>query len=174
MTVLAGALEFAALLSGAKGKDAAKKLSKKERKEKQGRIEELEALLEARREELGISERVAVRQEDRAVVGSAAQRRARVLLWGHLLRYDFDEQELKDGQLVATFPRRSRLTDDDRATRHPSRRSTALDRPNQYRPLAQLALDITAMHAAAIGSRPSCTSRSLAARSTAETEPRKG
>lgn len=75
------------------------KASKKERKEKSGRIEEIETLLDGRREVLGLGESVLIRQENKVVVGSEAQRRARVLIWAHLLRWEFDERELKDGQL---------------------------------------------------------------------------
>jgi translocation protein SEC63 len=95
ITILAGALEFQALL-GLANKDKNKiKPSKKERKEKSGRIEEIETLLDERREVLGLGESVIIRQENK--VGSEAQRRARVLIWAHLLRWEFDERELKDG-----------------------------------------------------------------------------
>lgn len=98
ITILAGALEFQALLGLTKDKSK-DKTSKKERKEKSGRIEEIEALLDERREALGLRESVTIKPESKVVVGSAAQRRARVLIWGHLLRWEFDERELREGML---------------------------------------------------------------------------
>ncbi|KAI9635000.1 Sec63 Brl domain-containing protein [Dioszegia hungarica] len=107
ITILAGALEFQTILglaTKAKGKG---KPSKKERKEKTGRVEEVEALLDERREALGLGESITMRPENRVAVGSAAQRRARVLIWGHLLRWDFDERDFRDDQravLLAVQP----------------------------------------------------------------------
>lgn len=61
-------------------------------------MEELELELEKRKEELGLGESVSMRPENQVTVGSAAQRRARMLIWGHLLRFEFDEKDLKDGK----------------------------------------------------------------------------
>jgi translocation protein SEC63 len=85
-------LEFLPLLAG-------KKRGKKERKERQSRIEELEKQVEEKRESWGGEDGVWMRKDSKvsAGVGGGAARRARALLWAHLLRIDLVEQELKDG-----------------------------------------------------------------------------
>lgn len=91
VTLLASALEFQAIL-GVK-----KRGSKKERKERQGRIDELEKQLNARREQWGVEEGVMMRKESRIGVENAVAKRARALIWAHLLRVELDDKELQSG-----------------------------------------------------------------------------
>ena len=92
ITILASAAEIHALLG--------KKSSKKEKKERQSKIEELEKVIEARREELGVDENVMMKQENRIEVKTAPARRARALLWAHLLRMELEDAEMKSGTFV--------------------------------------------------------------------------
>jgi len=92
ITILASALEFQAVL-GRKQKG-----SKKQRKERQARIEELETELDKKRAELCVDESPTMRAESRASVTTAVARRVRALLWAHLLRFEL-EPELQQEQL---------------------------------------------------------------------------
>lgn len=91
IAILASAAEIQALLGGKKG-------SKKEKKERQSKVEELEKVIEARREELGVDENVMMKQENRVEVKTAPARRARALLWAHLLRMELEDAEMKSGK----------------------------------------------------------------------------
>ena len=93
VSLLAGALEFVPLLAGKKSG------SKKERKERQAKIDELEAVLEAKREEQGVEEDPIMKKESQIGVSTAAGKRARALIWAHILRHDLDNEELADEQL---------------------------------------------------------------------------
>ena len=99
VTLLASALEFHAVLGGKR------RGSKKVRKERQARIDELEKELETRREEWGVEESVVMRKESRVVVGNAVARRARALLWSHLLRVDLQDKELELGKWTSIRPK---------------------------------------------------------------------
>jgi len=87
------ALEFVPLLSG-------KKKSKKERKERQAKVEELEKEFEVRRESWGGEDGVWMRKDSKVSIPGGAARRARALLWAHLLRINLVDKELKDGQFI--------------------------------------------------------------------------
>lgn len=91
ISLLASALEFESVL-------ATKKVSKKQRKERQARIEELEKVLEEKRVALNIDESPTMRKDSRVIVTTAVARRARALLWAHLLRVKL-EPELEREQL---------------------------------------------------------------------------
>lgn len=93
LTVLSTAHEFRPVLEGKRGG------SKKQRKERQQRIEELEKVIEEKREELLIEESPTIRVDSRATVNTAVARRARALLWAHLLRLEL-EPELQEEQLA--------------------------------------------------------------------------
>ena len=92
VALLASSVEFASLLAGKK------RGSKKERKDRQAKIEELEKEIDAKKEELGVEENPIMRKESKVGVTSAVARRVRALLWSHLLRMDLPEKELRDGQ----------------------------------------------------------------------------
>jgi translocation protein SEC63 len=74
-------------------------MSKKERKERQSKVEELEKELDGKKEEWGVEDNPIMRKESRVTVSSAACRRARALLWAHLLRVEVDA-EAKSGRLA--------------------------------------------------------------------------
>ncbi|TXT08671.1 hypothetical protein VHUM_02799 [Vanrija humicola] len=93
VTVLATAHEFRPVLEGKRGG------SKKQRKERQARIEELEKTIDEKREELLVEESPTIRSDSRASVNTAVARRARALLWAHLLRIEL-EPELQEEQLA--------------------------------------------------------------------------
>ncbi|BEJ18115.1 hypothetical protein CspHIS471_0703920 [Cutaneotrichosporon sp. HIS471] len=82
IALLASAVEFQAILA------PPAKLSKKDRKERQARIETLEQELDTQRADLLIDESPTMKKESRVIVTTAAARRARALIWAHLLRYD--------------------------------------------------------------------------------------
>lgn len=86
IALLASALEFNALL-GSK-----KKAGKKERKERQAKLEELEKEVEQRRVELDIADSAVMRKESKVEVSTAVARRAKALLWAHLLRIKLDPE----------------------------------------------------------------------------------
>jgi len=94
IAILASAAEIAAILG--------KKGSKKEKRERQSKVEELEKVIEARREELGVDENVMMKQENRVEVKTAPARRARALLWAHLLRMDLEDAEMKSGTYLSS------------------------------------------------------------------------
>ncbi|KAK4686374.1 translocation protein SEC63, partial [Tremellales sp. Uapishka_1] len=94
IALLASALEFQAILSGKR------EVSKKERKERQGKVEELEKQLESRKEELGIEEGIRMHKDSRVVPTTAVARRARALIWSHLLRVDLEDVEMKSELLA--------------------------------------------------------------------------
>lgn len=96
VAILASAAEIHALLSKKKG-------SKKERKDRQTRVEELEKVFDARKEELAISEDVLMKNEHRVEVKTAPARRARALLWCHLLRIELEDAEMKSGESLDAF-----------------------------------------------------------------------
>lgn len=89
--MLASALEFVPLLAGKK------RGSKKERKEAQGKVDELEKALDAEREALAIEDDPEMRTENKIGVQTAAAKRARALLWAHMLRHDLQDQEMQKG-----------------------------------------------------------------------------
>lgn len=91
ITILAGASEIHALLSKKKG-------SKKDKKERQSKVEDLEKIIEARKEELAITEDAMMKADHRVEIKTAPARRARAILWCHLLRIDMDDAELKSGE----------------------------------------------------------------------------
>ncbi|EIW72719.1 hypothetical protein TREMEDRAFT_26719 [Tremella mesenterica DSM 1558] len=93
IALLASAVEFQALLAGKKAG------SKKERKERQAKIETLEKAIEAKKEEWDVHQSPLARREGRVQVTSAAARRAQALLWTHLLRMDLSEPELRSEML---------------------------------------------------------------------------
>lgn len=82
IALLSSAVEFQSILN------PRRKLSKKDRKERQSRIETLEQELDTKRADLLIDENPSMKKESRVIVTTAAARRARALLWAHLLRYD--------------------------------------------------------------------------------------
>lgn len=92
ISLLASAVELATILGGKRPG------SKKERKERQARIEELDKELDALRTELDVDEDVVMRKENKIGVHTAAARRAQALLWSHMLRYDLKDKELRDGE----------------------------------------------------------------------------
>jgi translocation protein SEC63 len=73
-------------------------MAKKARKEVYSQVEELETELDARRLELGVEEAATLKKDSRATVESAGQRKARALLWAHLLRFDLQDGALKGEQ----------------------------------------------------------------------------
>ncbi|WRT65860.1 uncharacterized protein IL334_002811 [Kwoniella shivajii] len=94
ISLLASALEFSAIL-GAK-----KRGSKKERKERQAKIDDLETVVEAKKAEIGIEEHPLMRKENRVQVTTAVAKRARALLWAHLLRIGLNDHELESDKLA--------------------------------------------------------------------------
>jgi translocation protein SEC63 len=70
-------------------------MSKKERKDRQAKVEELEKDLEKEKENLGIEESPLMRKESKVAVSTAAARRARALLWAHLLHFEVDAEAKK-------------------------------------------------------------------------------
>ncbi|KAK6907520.1 hypothetical protein I203_101515 [Kwoniella mangroviensis CBS 8507] len=95
ISLLASALEFTAVLGGSK-----KRGSKKERKERQSKIDELEKILDQRKIEMGIEENPLMKKENRVVVTTAVAKRARALLWAHLLRIDLNDHQLESEKLA--------------------------------------------------------------------------
>lgn len=100
IAILASASEIHAVLSKKKG-------SKKERKDRQSKIEDLEKVVDARKEELAVLEDVSMKQEHRVEVKTAPARRARALIWCHLLRIELDDAEMKSGESFAYSNERS-------------------------------------------------------------------
>nr|XP_019011920.1 translocation protein SEC63 [Kwoniella pini CBS 10737]OCF50701.1 translocation protein SEC63 [Kwoniella pini CBS 10737] len=94
ISLLASALEFGAVL-GFK-----KRGSKKARKERQSKIDELEKVIEARKAEIGLEENALMRRENRINVTTAVAKRARALLWAHLLRIDLNDHQLESEKLA--------------------------------------------------------------------------
>lgn len=88
ITIFSGAKEFAHLLDPKASSHG--RMAKKARKELYSQVEELEKHLDARRADLGIDESATLKKDSRVSVGSAGQRKARALLWAHLLRYDMN------------------------------------------------------------------------------------
>ena len=74
-----------------------KRGGKKERKERQARIDELEKELDCRREDWNVEENIMMRKESRIGVGNAVAKRVRALFWAHLLRVDLQDKELVTG-----------------------------------------------------------------------------
>ncbi|WVR05699.1 hypothetical protein IAU60_002723 [Kwoniella sp. DSM 27419] len=93
VSLLASAMEFVTLF-GSK-----KKGSKKARKERQAKIDDLEKVLDGRKAEVGVEEHPLMRDEHRVQVTSAAAKRARALLWAHLLRINLNDPELEADKL---------------------------------------------------------------------------
>ncbi|KAK8865735.1 hypothetical protein IAR55_000881 [Kwoniella newhampshirensis] len=96
IALLASALELHSVLGGKK------KVSKKERKERQAKVEELEKVLEEKKLEIGIEESPLMKQESKVIITSAVARRARALLWAHLLRVDLDDAEMRS-EIIAVL-----------------------------------------------------------------------
>jgi translocation protein SEC63 len=92
VAILASALEFTAILGGKR------KLSKKERKERQAKVDELDAKLDVLKAEQGVEDGVSQKAESKVVPTSAVARRANALLWAHLLRVEPEDPELKSGE----------------------------------------------------------------------------
>lgn len=92
ISLLSSAVEFQTILNP-RGK-----LSKKDRKERQARIEALEQELDTKRADLLIDESPTMKKDSRVIVTTAAARRARALLWAHLLRHNLP-QDLAAEQL---------------------------------------------------------------------------
>lgn len=90
---MASAAELQAIVRG--GKKAG---SKKERKERQSRVEELEKRLEAKKEEIGFEESPVMRKDSKVAMTTAAARRVRALLWCQLLRVDPENAEMQSGE----------------------------------------------------------------------------
>jgi translocation protein SEC63 len=62
----------------------------------------LETHIEEKRESWGGEDGVWMRKDSKVVItGTGVARRARALLWAHLLRIDLADQELQDGELCA-------------------------------------------------------------------------
>ena len=80
--------------------------SKKERKDRQSRVEELEKELDKRKEAIGLDEQSTMRLSSRVATPTAVARRARALIWAHLLRVDVQDLELKSGELTMMPQRR--------------------------------------------------------------------
>ncbi|WVW80319.1 hypothetical protein I302_102298 [Kwoniella bestiolae CBS 10118] len=95
ISLLASALEFSAVLGGSK-----KRGSKKERKERQSKIDELEKILDERKAEMGIEESPLMKKENKVNVTTAVAKRARALLWAHLLRIDLNDHHLESEKLA--------------------------------------------------------------------------
>ncbi|OCF32886.1 translocation protein SEC63 [Kwoniella heveanensis BCC8398] len=93
ISLIASALEFTAVLGGKK------RGSKKARKERQAKIDDLEKVLDARKAEVGVEESPIMKKESRVNVTSAVAKRARALLWAHLLRVDLNDPELEADKL---------------------------------------------------------------------------
>lgn len=90
IALLAGSLEVAAVVGG-------NKVSKKTKKAKQSKVEELEAKINEIKEQNGIEEDPLMNVTSRVGVTSGADRRARALIWAHLLRIDLDDAEMRNG-----------------------------------------------------------------------------
>ncbi|ORX34164.1 Sec63 Brl domain-domain-containing protein [Kockovaella imperatae] len=94
VALLSCALELVPILAGGR------RGSKKERKERQGRIDELEKELETKREDTFVFEDPNMRKENRVAPTTAVSRRASALLWAHLLRHDLKDTDLEEEQLA--------------------------------------------------------------------------
>ncbi|WWC88015.1 uncharacterized protein L201_002918 [Kwoniella dendrophila CBS 6074] len=94
ISLIASALEFTAVL-GAK-----KKGSKKERKERQSKIDDLEKVIEQRRSEIGLEESPLMKKENKVIITTAVAKRTRALLWAHLLRIDLNDHQLESEKLA--------------------------------------------------------------------------
>lgn len=94
VALLAGAVEFAPLLAGKK------RGSKKERKDRQSKIDELEKELEEKKVELDMEEDPVMKKDSRIGVQNASAKRARALIWAHMLRHELVDKELRDGQSI--------------------------------------------------------------------------
>jgi hypothetical protein len=175
LTILAGASELAAILHA-----KTRKMSKKERKDRQAKVEELEKDLEKEKENLGIEESPLMRKESKVAVSSAAARRARALLWAHLLRFEVDAEAKKGECPGATFGRFGQwpagealltsLRDRRAATRSPAHPHC----PAQHLPRTQLARHLTPLHLAPARSRPGATALGFPARAASRNLPRAG
>jgi translocation protein SEC63 len=158
ISLLSCALELVPLL-------ASKKSSKKERKERQGAVDKLEKELDTKREALGIDEDPVMKKESRVGVTSAASKRARALLWAHLLRVDLPK-ELQDGESMAVIN-----ADFYRATRCSTENTSLAERVDEHLPRAQLALDLIVHCQIASGSCPSFAGDFVAVGSAAQSHP---
>jgi hypothetical protein len=92
--LLASAVEIRELLPKTTG------LSKKERKTRASQTDELEKTMIEKAKEIGLQERDLIS----SVVSTAAARRASMLLWSHLLRYDGLSAEMLEGELKYPAP----------------------------------------------------------------------
>ena len=75
-----------------------KRGSKKERKEHQAKVDELDKVLETKREEMLVLDDPNMRKDNQVGVNTAVAKRARALLWAHLLRLDLEDKELEAGR----------------------------------------------------------------------------
>ena len=92
--MLASSLEFVPLLA------SKKRGSKKERKDEQGRVDELDKTLDSEREALEIDDDPEMRNESKYVVQSATAKRAKALLWAHMLRHDVQDLSMRKGECL--------------------------------------------------------------------------
>jgi len=150
IAILASATEIAAILG--------KKGSKKEKKERQSKVEELEKVIEARREELGVDENVMMKQENRVEVKTAPVRRARALLWAHLLRMDLEDAEMKSGM---SKDLRYGIMLIIRTRLYPPHHPAPPHRSRQYLLVTQLASNLNIVHVTPTRPCPSSTRRSF-------------
>ena len=125
VALLAMAFEFHSILGGKK------RGAKKERKERQARIEDLEKELDRRREDWSVEESIMMRKESRIGVGNVVAKRVRALLWAHLLRVDLKDKELAIGMSSYTFDP-GIISNSSRTTRCSQRNTAALDRHGQH------------------------------------------
>ncbi len=59
----------------------------------------MEKELDQRREQWGVEESVSMKRESRIGVTTAMGKRARALIWAHLLRVELNDKELQSGKL---------------------------------------------------------------------------
>lgn len=95
VTILSSALEYRALL------DKKPKGGRKGRKQRNAKLEELEKVLEEKRQELLIEDDPSMSLETKngAFIQTASQRRARALLFAQLYRVKLDDPEMEEEQL---------------------------------------------------------------------------
>lgn len=161
IAILASASEIANLLSTKKG-------NKKEKKERQSKVEELEKVVDAKKVELDITEDVMMKQEHRVEVKTAPARRARALLWSHLLRLDLEDAEFKSGELSADQASTIRCVLMSRTRIYLGFCTAPTHRSRQHLARAQLAEHLVVVHEPPTFPSSSCPSRCFTSRSTAQ------
>ncbi|ODO07438.1 translocation protein SEC63 [Cryptococcus wingfieldii CBS 7118] len=93
IAIIAASLEVAAVVGGSK-------VDKKTKKAKQSKVEELEETITKVKAENFIQEDPIMRKSSRVPVTSGADRRARALIWAHLLRIEITDSEMRVDQLA--------------------------------------------------------------------------